>query len=508
MEQTILSNENDFLEKNDIVELFLSKKDEVVQKEKSKGVVDFDAMLSVAAKVLKIKENAPQDIDYSNHESVYNFLNKKPKAFQAEIVKHMISQYYTEIKEKNRLPMHHAYESKKKLTKEQLVSVNVAFGLVSGHTYSSFLNLLKSRVYDNFGRETLKALNYLKISNLTLSRNVNYTKCLDSDPTLVEKIKNENLSLFYPSVLMVGFKGLNQYKELKEEMSKKGLTKKGWKNMCAQTANYNLRAIRKKKLGAFCLNNSLKDAWLRNSFMALWFKCEYLRGKEHILLKEIENYNGHVNKFEPFPVLRPRLDCVQLTEINDYLRATPDDDSKTLTVLYRRSIQWHENSYRKAKGLLFNFKKREITEFEESGYKFEQILDSHKLYDEGETMHHCVFSYTNSCSKEKYTVFKVFGEGKSKEDSRATLGIYIKEEEDGNKKSSLKYTFNQMYGYCNSRVSDDMHKAAKLLIKKLNAEAKAKIDGKVNKKAENIKIPSMNRNEVYENEIHEDEIYF
>ena len=30
--------------------------------------------------------------------------------------------------------------------------------------------------------------------------------------------------------------------------------------------------------------------------------------------------------------------------------------------------------------------------------------------------------------------------------------------------------FSQMYGHCNSRVSDEMHKAAKKLIKDLNQE--------------------------------------
>lgn len=512
MEQTTVFDDSNFLNKEDLVNLFIKNRSEIVEKEneRNKGTIDFDAMLNSAANVLALKNRIPDEIDYPRHESVYAFLNKKPKHFQTEIVKHIISSYYMEIKKKNRLPLHHQYEKSKKLTKEQLVSINVAFGIVSGHSYSSFLNVLKSKVYEKFGRETLKALNYLKISNLILSHNIDYQQCLDKEPLLVEKLKSENAALFYPSVLLVGFKGLNQYKELKEALTKSGLTKKGWKNMCNQTANYNLRAMRKRKLGAFCLNNGLKDAWLRNRFVSKWFTFENLKNKEQILLKEIENYNGHVNKFEPFPIVVRQgfmgIECVQLSEIDDYLRATPADDSKTLAVLYRRSTEWHENSYKSKKGHLFNYKKREVTTFDESGYKFEQILDSHKLYEEGKTMHHCVFSYSDRCSRENYLVYQVFGEGKDEKDVRATLGITINSEPQKGEKISNKYIFNQMYGHCNRSVSDEMHKAAKLLIKKLNAEYKEKNQDKVKgKKSENIKLPLIHEQEMDEVE---NEVYF
>lgn len=59
--------------------------------------------------------------------------------------------------------------------------------------------------------------------------------------------------------------------------------------MCSQSRNYNLRAMRKIKVGIFCMNNGLKDAWLRNEFLAAWMTKENLSTeKQDILLKEIQ----------------------------------------------------------------------------------------------------------------------------------------------------------------------------------------------------------------------------
>lgn len=97
-------------------------------------------------------------------------------------------------------------------------------------------------------------------------------------------------------------------------------------------------------------------------------------------------------------------------------------------------------------------------------------------------MHHCVFSYSDRCFKNKYAVYTV-DELVLKENSktleRATLGlsveeklVVVKDKETGKEieKLTTNITFSQMYGHCNSRVSDEMHKAAKKLIKDLNQE--------------------------------------
>lgn len=472
--------EEDFMSNFDLAKMWQPNKDMIHLKKEFQNKyndVDFEVMLNAAAKVLKNYEETPKNINYKRSDEVFSFLNKKPKSFQNEIVKYIVQKYYKELKIKKKIPLESNHATTKKLSKNQLISVNTAFCIVSGHNFSSFLNVLKSHVYNNYGRETLKALNYLKLSNIPLKNNIDYTKCLDNDPELVEKIKKENEALFYPSFFLVGFHGLNQYQEFKGRLSSSGLTKKGWKNMCAQSRNYNLRAMRKLKVGIFCLNNNLRDAWMRNNFISEWFKHHHLAKRPHILLKEIENHIGHINKFEPFPIEMRRgmfgsNSCRQLEEVNDYLSENPDDDSKNLGVLYRRTNNWHEDIHKRRKGPLIDFKTVEIEKFESNDYLFEQIKDSHTLYDEGDTMHHCVSTYKNQCKEEIYVVFKVEN---NKTEERATLGISIKKATENSKNKKTTYIFNQIRGYCNKSVSNEMHNAGLILIKELNKEAAKKV---------------------------------
>lgn len=494
---------NDFFSKEnkELVPSRLAVNEDNIEKAKSEiNEIHFKKLLDITASVYKqteknyVKQFSKKNITYKD---VYTFLNKKPGAFKKEIIDEITGTFIRYLDDKNAI-----FWNGRKLPKSVVIAIQSSFKIVSGHSFTSFLNVMKSKAYDGFGRETLKALNYLKISNVRISEKVNYCKCLE-DQEIVNKVMEENPALFYPSFAYIGFKGLNQYQDFKTTLTSLGLTKKGWKFMCSQSRNYNLRAMRKIKVGIFCMNNGLKDAWLRNEFLAAWMTKENLsQEKQDILLKEIQNYNGPVKDFSPFEIRKRKYglsvsyESAELDQLEDYLRNKKTvflrdpvnrgkefkEDSKTLFQLIRRSERWHEEVFNKEKGELKEFLTYPIKEIDIDNFKFKQIENSWDLKKEGDKMHHCVFSYSDRCFKNKYAVYTV-DELVLKENSktleRATLGlsveeklVIVKDKETGQEieKLTTNITFSQMYGHCNSRVSDEMHKAAKKLIKDLNQE--------------------------------------
>ena len=464
--------------------------------------VHFKRLLDITAEIYRNKERelsslAKAETDYK---TIYSFLNTKPKSLQAELTKSIMNEFLQYMDDK-----HAIYWRGKKVPKEIAVAMQNAFKIVSGHTFSSFLNVMKAKNYDAFGRETIKALNYLKISNVIPNEKVKYFQNLDADKATVEKVMAENQGLFYPSFALIGFKGLNQYQELKAYLTAKGLTKKGWKFMCSQSRNYNLRAIRKPKVAVFCMNHGLKDAWLRNTFLAAWMTHPTLVEKSDILFKEIEAYEGPVNGFSPFEIQGRRnygligYTCPQLDELNDYLTSqkreflrNPDnrnkefkEDSKTLYQLLRRSERWHEEQRKKDEEARANkqFLSFEINDAEFKGFRFKQITSSWDLIEEGNKMHHCVGSYAERCYNKQYAVYQVEDvregkdlkdkKGKKQKPERATLGLYIEtakkiDEKTGEEKEVLVAKFNQMYKHSNQITSEDMMEAASKMIKELN----------------------------------------
>jgi len=89
-------------------------------------------------------------------------------------------------------------------------------------------------------------------------------------------------------------------------------------------------------------------------------------------------------------------------------------------------------------------------------FEFVEICDSKGLEEEGKLLNHCVIYYANECYESSYRVFAV----KSLEE-RATLGVHNNIEES-------KVYLDQVRGYGNGAVSDDLLKAANNFINLLN----------------------------------------
>lgn len=132
-----------------------------------------------------------------------------------------------------------------------------------------------------------------------------------------------------------------------------------------------------------------------------------------------ENYFTKEDKifWEPFFTLLKyqMFDSRRLREVIDYLIYERGQNpsftikGRTLASLYRRAIEWHQAEREKIK-----WKGRTNREFKKvfndwtldlSGINSKEIwtmvqLNSDKqLYDEGEAMHHCVFTYGDSCAQ-------------------------------------------------------------------------------------------------------------
>lgn len=80
------------------------------------------------------------------------------------------------------------------------------------------------------------------------------------------------------------------------------------------------------------------------------------------------------------------------------------------------------------------------------GYTFTRLISQAAVAAEGSKMHHCVASYAGKCQTGNYAVYTVEGRGE-----RATLGLHM---------INGAPSFNQLYGHCNSRVSDFCRSAA------------------------------------------------
>lgn len=84
------------------------------------------------------------------------------------------------------------------------------------------------------------------------------------------------------------------------------------------------------------------------------------------------------------------------------------------------------------------------------GFTFTRLISPAEVAKEGHTQRHCVGGYIRACEAGRYAVYKVEG------NERATLGLHIR---DG-----MPLGFDQLYGACNSRVSDACRSAAMDLI--------------------------------------------
>lgn len=95
--------------------------------------------------------------------------------------------------------------------------------------------------------------------------------------------------------------------------------------------------------------------------------------------------------------------------------------------------------------------------------RMEYINNSISLHEEGETMHHCVYSYKEDCEDGNYLVFKVFRRGAFK---RATLGLNYYKNFDVGK----RYRLSQVYSFSNTSVPEEQRKLCKSFILYLNKQ--------------------------------------
>lgn len=93
---------------------------------------------------------------------------------------------------------------------------------------------------------------------------------------------------------------------------------------------------------------------------------------------------------------------------------------------------------------------------EVDGYTFTLLTSQAAIAHEGRAMHHCVSVYAGDAAQSGYLVFTVEGQGE-----RATLGAFP---------GIMRPELDQLYGACNSRVSNECTAAARKFLSSVNEE--------------------------------------
>ena len=127
--------------------------------------------------------------------------------------------------------------------------------------------------------------------------------------------------------------------------------------------------------------------------------------------------------------------------------------------------RWNEEHDRLTKEIMTKkYSSRDFTEvvtYEEGPYTFTLLTNQRDIAIEGSLMRHCVGSYAMAAERGSYAVFRV--EGKE----RATLGLR-KPSGMGSMALGMGLCFDQCYGQCNARVSDELGVAAHKIVERHN----------------------------------------
>ena len=99
-------------------------------------------------------------------------------------------------------------------------------------------------------------------------------------------------------------------------------------------------------------------------------------------------------------------------------------------------------------------------DYEYDNFSVKEIDNEYELNQEGKKMRHCVYSYIDKALKEQYRVFSIKGTTKR---YRATLGI---------ERVGKNWELNQVRGYCNSTVPEDVLLICNDIVHKINNSAK------------------------------------
>lgn len=95
-------------------------------------------------------------------------------------------------------------------------------------------------------------------------------------------------------------------------------------------------------------------------------------------------------------------------------------------------------------------------DYEYDNFSVKEIDNEYELNQEGKEMHHCVYSYIDNALKEQYRIFSIKG---TTTQYRATLGI---------ERVGENWELNQVRGYCNSTVPEDVLLICNDIVHKIN----------------------------------------
>ncbi|MGR3808177.1 PcfJ domain-containing protein [Pasteurella testudinis] len=136
-----------------------------------------------------------------------------------------------------------------------------------------------------------------------------------------------------------------------------------------------------------------------------------------------------------------------------------------------RSQQWHERLLNAANQLRDEKHQRllqchwtsPVENYQLKHVQFSALTSGQALFDEGQEMHHCIFSYVQRCMDNCYRVFSVTYQLENDTLHRATLGLYRTSESD-------PWKIDQQRGPCNETLPTTIKKINSLFCQYVNQQ--------------------------------------
>ena len=293
-----------------------------------------------------------------------------------------------------------------------------------------------------------------------------------------------------------GWGHCNKFEHIKYEPEMQQCRKDGIPNIIPFVGKLGMSPQELKEyFGAAKWKKICKNSYSRNKLLA---NTSFLRNADENILNLRSNALKYVHndrcaipmkliddirkslKFKSYKSLHKNASYLRAYNIvADTVQLVPD---AKLTWSYRRFKEEHENMYKNEselrvkrrvaedseyrKKLDINFKDLhpwlEPVEFE-TGVKAVPLLNMQGVLSEGSKMRHCVGSYAEMSARGEYVVWHL-----TKDDVEATLGVNVSHRLWEGKKYPY-YTFQQMYGMCNTILEDrDFREAADWIVDTMN----------------------------------------
>ncbi len=235
------------------------------------------------------------------------------------------------------------------------------------------------------------------------------------------------------------------------------------KNIKKQPVNiiiFFLKIIRRVRFNGNITNNQYVKSETQR--FTVFFNCcleEILNRKKLLQKRDFCNFMKVLNNSQNHDVSLDASNFVyKINDIVDYLNGNQIflNKNKTFKALLKDAKNWEREVSEKQNALLKDVKWLPLLgDYTNENFIITEIDNAFVLEQEGREMHHCVITFLDRACENTYRIFSI----KHKSGERATLGI---------KNNLTFWELDQVRGFCNSSVSNEILLIANDIIKLIN----------------------------------------